>query len=164
MTGKGLELQVHHGRFPAGLHGLRRLRRRMPSQEEAIKMVPRRARKPSSLYSITWLPTSGKKPGCLREETPSRAASSSSRCSSSPAPALVVARPLTLADHPAVRRQNVHLQRNRLLLHLGRLLLRYSPTPSTGQGHGPAWANSLFEDNAEHGFGMYLGQKVCVTA
>ena len=26
-------------------------------------------------------------------------------------------------------------------------------------GHGPAWANSLFEDNAEHGLGMYLGQK-----
>ena len=25
---------------------------------------------------------------------------------------------------------------------------------------GPAWANSLFEDNAEHGFGMFLGQKV----
>ena len=25
---------------------------------------------------------------------------------------------------------------------------------------GPAWSNSLFEDNAEHGFGMYLGQKV----
>ena len=25
---------------------------------------------------------------------------------------------------------------------------------------GPAWANSLFEDNAEHGFGMYLGQTV----
>ena len=24
---------------------------------------------------------------------------------------------------------------------------------------GPAWANSLFEDNAEHGLGMYLGQK-----
>ena len=25
---------------------------------------------------------------------------------------------------------------------------------------GPAWSNSFFEDNAEHGFGMYLGQKV----
>ena len=25
---------------------------------------------------------------------------------------------------------------------------------------GPAWANSLFEDNAEHGLGMYIGQKV----
>ncbi|MBR5933840.1 MAG: pyruvate:ferredoxin (flavodoxin) oxidoreductase [Treponema sp.] len=24
---------------------------------------------------------------------------------------------------------------------------------------GPAWANSLFEDNAEHGLGMYVGQK-----
>ncbi|MBP5792181.1 MAG: 4Fe-4S binding protein [Spirochaetaceae bacterium] len=24
---------------------------------------------------------------------------------------------------------------------------------------GPAWANSLFEDNAEHGLGMYIGQK-----
>ena len=24
---------------------------------------------------------------------------------------------------------------------------------------GPAWANSLFEDNAEHGMGIYLGQK-----
>ena len=24
---------------------------------------------------------------------------------------------------------------------------------------GPAWSNSLFEDNAEHGYGMFLGQK-----
>ena len=24
---------------------------------------------------------------------------------------------------------------------------------------GPAWSNSLFEDNAEHGLGMYVGQK-----
>ncbi len=27
------------------------------------------------------------------------------------------------------------------------------------KGHGPAWANSLFEDNAEFGLGMYLGVK-----
>ena len=26
-------------------------------------------------------------------------------------------------------------------------------------GKGPAWANSLFEDNAEHGLGMHLAQK-----
>lgn len=26
-------------------------------------------------------------------------------------------------------------------------------------GHGPAWSNSLFEDNAEFGYGMYLAQK-----
>ena len=33
-----------------------------------------------------------------------------------------------------------------------------SPYTVNKEGHGPAWANSLFEDNAEHGFGMYLGQ------
>ncbi|NLX62896.1 MAG: pyruvate:ferredoxin (flavodoxin) oxidoreductase, partial [Tissierellia bacterium] len=27
------------------------------------------------------------------------------------------------------------------------------------KGHGPAWGFSLFEDNAEYGFGMYLGVK-----
>ncbi|MGR1083536.1 pyruvate:ferredoxin (flavodoxin) oxidoreductase [Olegusella massiliensis] len=32
-----------------------------------------------------------------------------------------------------------------------------SPYTVNGQGHGPAWNNSLFEDNAEHGLGMYLG-------
>ena len=34
-----------------------------------------------------------------------------------------------------------------------------SPYTVNGKGQGPAWANSLFEDNAEHGYGMYLGQK-----
>ena len=33
-----------------------------------------------------------------------------------------------------------------------------SPYTTDKNGHGPAWANSLFEDNAEHGFGMMLGQ------
>ncbi|MBE6655667.1 MAG: pyruvate:ferredoxin (flavodoxin) oxidoreductase, partial [Ruminococcaceae bacterium] len=32
-------------------------------------------------------------------------------------------------------------------------------TVNRESGRGPAWANSLFEDNAEHGLGMYLGQK-----
>ena len=32
-------------------------------------------------------------------------------------------------------------------------------TVNNKSGRGPAWANSLFEDNAEHGLGMYLGQK-----
>ena len=34
-----------------------------------------------------------------------------------------------------------------------------SPYTVDKKGFGPAWANSLFEDNAEHGYGMYLGQK-----
>ena len=35
-----------------------------------------------------------------------------------------------------------------------------SPYTVDKNGRGPAWANSLFEDNAEHGLGMHLGQKV----
>ncbi|MGI5976950.1 MAG: pyruvate:ferredoxin (flavodoxin) oxidoreductase [Candidatus Limivicinus sp.] len=34
-----------------------------------------------------------------------------------------------------------------------------SPYTVNKEGRGPAWANSLFEDNAEHGLGIYLGQK-----
>ncbi len=32
-----------------------------------------------------------------------------------------------------------------------------TPYTVNKEGKGPAWANSLFEDNAEYGFGMYLG-------
>jgi pyruvate-ferredoxin/flavodoxin oxidoreductase len=32
-----------------------------------------------------------------------------------------------------------------------------SPYTVNKEGRGPAWNNSLFEDNAEHGLGMYLG-------
>ncbi|MCH5156231.1 MAG: pyruvate:ferredoxin (flavodoxin) oxidoreductase, partial [Clostridiales bacterium] len=33
------------------------------------------------------------------------------------------------------------------------------PYAKNAQGHGPAWANSLFEDNAEYGYGMHLAYK-----
>ena len=33
-----------------------------------------------------------------------------------------------------------------------------SPYCTNKAGHGPAWCNSLFEDNAEHGLGMFIGQ------
>ena len=34
-----------------------------------------------------------------------------------------------------------------------------TPYTTNKAGKGPAWDNSLFEDNAEFGFGMYLAQK-----
>ena len=34
-----------------------------------------------------------------------------------------------------------------------------SPYTTNKEGHGPAWCNSLFEDNAEHGLGMQLGHE-----
>ena len=33
-----------------------------------------------------------------------------------------------------------------------------TPYTTNANGCGPSWANSLFEDNAEHGYGMLLGQ------
>ncbi len=38
-----------------------------------------------------------------------------------------------------------------------------SPYCTNAEGQGPAWCNSLFEDNAEHGFGMYVAQKAIRT-
>ncbi|MGL4796595.1 MAG: thiamine pyrophosphate-dependent enzyme, partial [Paraclostridium sp.] len=34
-----------------------------------------------------------------------------------------------------------------------------TPYTINHEGKGPSWANSLFEDNAEYGYGMYLGVK-----
>ena len=34
-----------------------------------------------------------------------------------------------------------------------------TPYTTNKDGHGPAWANSLFEDNAEFGYGMFLGME-----
>ena len=34
-----------------------------------------------------------------------------------------------------------------------------TPYTANSEGHGPAWSNSLFEDNAEFGYGMYLANK-----
>jgi pyruvate-ferredoxin/flavodoxin oxidoreductase len=33
------------------------------------------------------------------------------------------------------------------------------PFTTNDKGHGPAWSNSLFEDNAEYGLGMYMANK-----
>ena len=35
------------------------------------------------------------------------------------------------------------------------------PYTKNAAGHGPTWANSLFEDNAEYGLGMHLGTQAC---
>ncbi|MCL2681334.1 MAG: pyruvate:ferredoxin (flavodoxin) oxidoreductase [Streptococcaceae bacterium] len=34
-----------------------------------------------------------------------------------------------------------------------------TPYTSNADGHGPAWSNSLFEDNAEYGYGMWLASQ-----
>ncbi len=39
-----------------------------------------------------------------------------------------------------------------------------TPYAMDSDGRGPAWANSLFEDNAEFGYGIFLGQKALRNA
>ncbi len=39
-----------------------------------------------------------------------------------------------------------------------------SPYTTNKEGKGPAWANSLFEDNAEHGLGLNIGQEAIRNA
>ncbi len=78
---------------------------------------------------------------------------------STPVPAPAAERRRMRACNPAFRRAYVYCQRHRLFLHLGRLGSLCSPIPPTTRAFGPSWANSLFEDNAEYGYGMYLGSK-----
>ena len=88
------------------------------------------------------------------------AASSRSLCWSSPAPAPAAPRPLMPASSTqVVRRPDVHLQRHRLFLHLGRSPAATSPYATTAGARVPPGPTPCSRDNAEHGLGMYLGQK-----
>ena len=64
--------------------------------------------------------------------------------------------PVCQAGYPAVRRPHDRLPTPRAAPPSTAVPLPPAPTPPTNEGHGPAWANSLFEDNAEFGFGMNL--------
>jgi pyruvate-ferredoxin/flavodoxin oxidoreductase len=61
--------------------------------------------------------------------------------------------PLHQAGHPAVWGSHVDCQRHRLFLHLWRQPAHHPLHPQR-RGAGPAWSNSLFEDNAEFGLGF----------
>jgi pyruvate/2-oxoacid:ferredoxin oxidoreductase alpha subunit/Pyruvate/2-oxoacid:ferredoxin oxidoreductase gamma subunit/dihydroorotate dehydrogenase/ferredoxin len=79
----------------------------------------------------------------------------SSRSSSSPGLRRLRRDPLRQARQPALRRPHGDRQRHRLLLHLRRQPADHA-LDANDQGRGPAWNNSLFEDNAEFGLGMRL--------
>ena len=63
------------------------------------------------------------------------------------------------AAHAALRRPGADRQRHRLLVDLRRQPADHARTRRTRDGRGPAWANSLFEDNAEFGLGMRLARR-----
>lgn len=62
---------------------------------------------------------------------------------------------LRQAHHAAFRRQNGYRKRYGCSSIYGGSAPT-CPYTTNKEGHGPAWANSLFEDNAEFGFGINL--------
>ena len=64
--------------------------------------------------------------------------------------------PYVKLDQPALRRPHADRQRHRLLVDLWRQPARPIPGQIDANGRGPAWSNSLFEDNAEFGLGYRL--------
>ncbi len=66
--------------------------------------------------------------------------------------------PLRQAGYPAVRRQDVHCERNGLFLYLGRFGSLNS-LHRQRKGSRPRMGKLPFEDNAEYGFGMMLANK-----
>ena len=56
--------------------------------------------------------------------------------------------------HPTLRRSVDHRERDRAALPFTAAICRPRLTRRIGSGRGPAWANSLFEDNAEFGLGF----------
>ena len=159
-----LSRQPLHAADPRrGLHRLRHLRRELPGDQPDRAGPPRhrhgRQAAAASRPSAATSPSSRRCrcPTARASTSPTSAASSSSsRCSSSPAPAPAAARRPTSSSSasssatgcrsptpPAARRSTA-------------ATCRPTPWRSSADGRGPAWANSLFEDNAEFGLGYRL--------
>ena len=148
--------EVRHDHLPAGLHRLRLLRHRLPGRraegsghdspmdtqlqsQEACRL------RPSSL------PAKKEVADEVQARPPSRAASSSSRCLSSPAPAPAAARPLTPSWSPSCSATRCIIANATGCSSIWGGSAPATPYTVNKEGHGPAWANSLFEDNAEFG-------------
>ena len=111
------QVSVHHGCLPARLHGLRRLRRRLPDEghHHGRSGEPARSAAGLQLHGRQGR-AEGRASGPERQGQPVQAAH---------ARVLRLLRRLRrdvlcTPHHPAVRRPHVYLQRHRLLLHLGR--------------------------------------------
>ena len=110
-------VQVHHGHQPAGLHGLRRVRGPVPGGRPDHGGPGAGGRPAGGLQLL-------RRPG-VREEGHAGQHRQGQPVPSAHAGVLRLLRRLRRdqlcpPDYPAVRRPDVHLQRHRLLLHLGR--------------------------------------------
>ena len=130
-----------------------------PAKEKAIKMVPRESQEAKQPVFDYLVANVGKKPGMPAKETV--------KGSQFEKPLLEFSGSCAGCAETAYARLITQLFGDRMYISNATGCSSIwggpaatSPYTVNAQGHGPAWANSLFEDNAEHGFGMYLGQKV----
>ena len=140
---------------PAGLHGLRRLRQHLPHQGHDHGSL----RSPSWLEQdvFDYMRSQSRRQGRAWLTRPSRAASSREpllEFSGSCAGCAEIH--LCPSGHPAVRRSHVSSPTPPAVPPSGAAPAATSPYTVNKEGKGPAWANSLFEDNAEHGLGHVL--------
>ena len=155
---------VHPPGRARGLHRLRPLRRGLPGQEQerdasrkAINMVPQpplREQRGRQLGLLPRLPEVGPHTACT--STASRTRSCCSRCSSSPAPAPAAARRPTSSCSRQLFGDRALIANATGCSSIYGGNLPTTPWTTNREGRGPAWSNSLFEDNAEFGLGMRL--------
>jgi pyruvate-ferredoxin/flavodoxin oxidoreductase len=92
----------------------------------------------------------------LLPTTPSRARRSCSRCSPTRAPAPAAARRPTSSSSPSCSATGSWSPTPPAARRSTAATCRRHPWGQNDAGRGPAWANSLFEDNAEFGLGIRL--------
>ena len=160
MTGKGLEaLKFTMAVSPMDCMGCGVCVGECPAKEKAIKMVPRESQEYKQPVFDYLVANVGKKEGMPAKETV--------KGSQFEKPLLEFSGSCAGCAETAYARLISQLFGDRMYISNATGCSSIwggpaatSPYTVNEKGHGPAWANSLFEDNAEHGFGMYLGQKV----
>ena len=159
MTGKGLEaLKFTMAVSPMDCMGCGVCVGECPAKEKAIKMVPRESQEYKQPVFDYLVANVGKKEGMPAKETV--------KGSQFEKPLLEFSGSCAGCAETAYARLITQLFGDRMYISNATGCSSIwggpaatSPYTVNEKGHGPAWANSLFEDNAEHGFGMYLGQK-----
>ena len=148
-------LLLHHGRLPAGLHGLRRLHRRLPHQGSDHGRSGAGAPAAGGLRLL--LAKVAEKPE-LQDNTV--------KGSQFHTPLLEFSGSCAGCAETSYARLVTQLFGDRMYISNATGCSSIwggpaatSPYCTNKEGRGPAWSNSLFEDNAEHGLGMFLGQE-----
>ena len=132
----------------------------LKAADEAIKMVPQESQADEQPVFDYLVANVGKKDKPDLRMQHQREASSTSHFLSSPEVVQDVLRHLMqdLLHSSLVSRCTFQMQQD-VLLSGGNPAATSPYTVNKDSKKGPAWANSLFEDNAEHGLGMHIGQK-----